>query len=285
VNRREFLIKLTVLGVLVAIPNYAISRAWYKWRRKINILHTNDFHSYIEPFNLNDSRYAGKGGIARIKTLIDAKRDENTLLLDCGDIMQGTPYFNIFGGAVEIEWMNKAKYNAATIGNHDFDNGMESLAKWIKEADFPFLNCNYETKGTELEGLLKPYIIKQVNKRRIGIIGVGIDPEGLVPAANCKGVVYLDPVHRANERAKELKKTNKVDMVILLSHLGFQYRSSKIDDCKLAAQSKHIDLILGGHTHTFMDEPHVVKNLKGKKVIIHQVGWAGLKLGHLEFRI
>ena len=284
-NRRSFIRKSAIVSMALFIPKFILSKPWYKLKRKIKILHTNDFHSRIESFDLNHAKYPGMGGISRIKTLIDRERNDETLLLDSGDIMQGTPYFNQFGGSMEIEWMNRAKFDASTLGNHDFDNGLESLASWIKQANFDFVNCNYETKNTPLEGLLKPYVIKQINQRKVGIIGVGINPEGLIPKKKCEGIGYLDPVSKANDWAEHLKTQEKVDMVILLSHLGFSYKSAKIDDCKLAVRSKHIDLILGGHTHTFMDKPFSTKNVNNKPVVIHQVGWAGLRLGNLDFKI
>ena len=284
-NRREFIYKAALMSMVAFFPKFILAKPWYRFRRKIKILHTNDFHSRIEPFDSNHTKYANKGGISRIKTLIDKFRNKHTLLLDSGDIMQGTPYFNQFGGSMEIDWMNKAGYDVSTLGNHDFDNGLQSLAAWIKQANFDFVNCNYQTKNTPIDGLLKPYVIKTVNRRKVGIIGVGIDPKGLIPEKKCKGVIYQDPVETANHWAKYLKKEKKVDMVILLSHLGFSYPSNKVDDCKLAGKSANIDLILGGHTHTFMNQPKVVKNLKNKNVIIHQVGWAGLRLGNLDFKI
>jgi 5'-nucleotidase len=274
-----------MVGML--IPKFVLARPWWKRLRPIHILHTNDFHSHIEPFAANDAKYPNQGGISRIKSQIDNIRlkEKHTILLDCGDIMQGTPYFNIFGGAMEIEWMNRAGYKAGTIGNHDFDNGLDSLAQWVNQANFPFVNSNYKTKGTVLEGLLKPYTILTINDRKIGITGVGINPEGLVPEANCRGIIYTDPINAANGIAKQLVKDHKCDMVILLSHLGFSYNNDQVDDKHLAKNSEYIDLILGGHTHTFMDKPFETTNKIGKRVIIHQVGWAGLKLGHLQFEI
>ncbi len=287
IHRRHFLRTLLFAAASLAIPQYVLSGNWFKRRRRITIFHTNDFHSHIEPFASTDPKYPNQGGISRIYSLLQEQRNAHPhyLLLDCGDIMQGTPYFNIFGGKLEIEWMNKAGYHAATLGNHDFDNGMQALAQWITQAQFPFINCNYLTTGTPLQGLLKPYIIKHVNKRKIGITGVGIDPTNLVPEANVKGLQYLHPVEQVNKIAHHLHHTEQCDMIILLSHLGLQYDSNKISDITLAPQTQYIDLILGGHTHSFMPQPLQLRNAQHKPVIIHQVGWAGLKLGQLQFKI
>jgi 5'-nucleotidase len=253
-------------------------------RKQLTVLHTNDFHSRLEPFPLNHPKYAGQGGIARLKTLIDRNRENGeTLLLDCGDIFQGTPYFNRFGGVPELEWMNEAGYDAATLGNHDFDMGVQHLATMIaKHSLFRFVNCNYDFSGTALDGHIHRDTIIEKAGLRIGITGVGINPEGLIPSHLCEGIVYRDPVSAVQERTDTLKQSYNCDIVILLSHLGYAYDSPQIDDRKLAAATHGIDLILGGHTHTFLEEPVTLLNKKGKTVTVNQAGWAGLRLGKIS---
>lgn len=254
---------------------------------KFVILHTNDFHSHIDPFPDNHPQWPGMGGSARMETLIRNTRPtgEQFLLVDAGDIFQGTPYFNIFGGIPEILWMNRAGYHAVTLGNHDFDNGVEKLAEVLKHAEFDVVNCNYNVAGTALEGRIKQFEIYQRGKFKIGVTGVGISPFNLIPERLFRGVQYLDPSHCVNDVAEILKKKHRCDMVIVLSHLGYSYDSDKIDDLRLASKSEHIDCIVGGHTHTFLEKPVQVKNRRGKNVVISQAGWAGLRLGQLDFTL
>lgn len=255
------------------------------YKRGIRILHTNDFHSHVDPFPANHPLHANMGGIENLRSLILDNRplDESFLLLDCGDIFQGTPYFNLFGGVPEMIWMNHAGYHATTLGNHDFDNGVEKLAELLKHANFPAVNCNYDFHETALNNMVKPYQIFKRSGIKIGITGVGIDLDGLVQAPLRKGVVYRDPVEWVQKTVDHLRKKEHCEMIIVLSHLGYQYPGNKIDDQKLAKATNGIDLILGGHTHTFLDEPVKFKNISGKEVIINQAGWAGLRLGKIDF--
>lgn len=250
----------------------------------LTILHTNDVHSRIEPFT--SGRNAGYGGAARRATLIKKIRSEqdNVLLLDAGDIFQGTPYFNFFGGELEFKLMETMKYDAATIGNHDFDVGVEGLHKQLPNISFPLINANYDFSDTIMNGHTKPYKVFQKGDVKIGIVGVGIELEGLVPKTLYKNTIYLDPIERANHYASILKNDEKCDYVICLSHIGYKFRNDpkRVNDTVLAASSKDIDLILGGHTHTFMREPDLVKNLNDEPVMIHQVGWAGIVLGRID---
>lgn len=252
---------------------------------ELTILHTNDWHSRIDPFPENDPKYPGKGGAARRATLIEGIRKEskNVLLLDAGDVFQGTPYFNYYGGEPEFKLMSKMGYDACTLGNHDFDNGIEGLVEKLPFAEFPFVNCNYSFKDTLLEKHIEKFIIKKIAGLKIGIIGVGIDLNGLVPEKNYKGIHYHNPIQSANYQARQLKDNHDCDMVICLSHLGLEYSTYKVSDRILAADSEHIDLIIGGHTHTFLDRPIIVSNSIGKPVIINQVGWAGLRIGRIDY--
>lgn len=267
-------------SVVGTLPAFATAKGDFR----LTILHTNDVHSRIEPFPLDGSRYAGMGGVARRSALIQKIRSEekSVLLVDSGDMFQGTPYFNMFGGKLELELMSKLGYEAGTFGNHEFDNGIAGLVKYLDKATFPFLTANYDFRGTLLEGKTKDYTIINKNGIRIGLTGVGIDIEGLVDPKSYEGMKYLDPIPVVNRIAKMLKEDKKCDLVICLSHLGYKYDDDKISDLKLAAQIRHVDIILGGHTHTFLDEPARVKDLDGHEVVIHQVGFAGIRLGRLD---
>ncbi len=250
----------------------------------LTILHTNDVHSRIEAFPQDGSRYAGLGGAAKRAALIDKLRKENehVLLLDAGDMFQGTPYFNFFGGELEFKLMSQMKYDAATIGNHDFDAGIDSLGKQSELASFELINCNYDFSNTVMNGRVKPYKVYQKGDIKVGVLGVGIELDSLVPKSLYKETQYADPIKQANKYAKILKKELGCHYVICLSHLGYKYREDKMSDHDLAAQSRDIDLILGGHTHTFLDKPTVIGNQLGKQVHINQVGWAGILLGQMQ---
>jgi 5'-nucleotidase len=280
-NRREFIKDSLLTGAgFLLLPGLVQARHRNK-KTRITILHTNDFHSHIDPFPDSHPVYPGMGGSANLKSLINqhSKEDSNYLLLDCGDIFQGTPYFNLFGGVPELEWMSHAGYHATTLGNHDFDNGIEKLAEVLKHANFPVLNCNYTFTGTVLEGKIQTHKVFEVAGKRIGVTGVGINPEGLILPNLIGGVVYNDPVAAVQKTVDNLRKKEKCHMVIVLSHLGYSYDSEKIDDRKLAAATNGIDVILGGHTHTFLEAPVQLRNKKGEPVVINQAGWAGLRLG------
>jgi 5'-nucleotidase len=281
IHRRNF-IRMGGLGALGIWSTPWISQS--KKEFTLSILHTNDWHSRIDPFPNSDPKFPGQGGASKRAYLIKnirATADE-VLLLDAGDIIQGTPYFNYYGGEPEIKLMNAMKYDAATLGNHDFDNGLEALAKLIKLADFPFVNCNYNLEGTPLQHLIKKSIVLKKRGTRIGITGVGINLRGYVPDSHHAGIQYLDPIENANMEALRLKTEEKCTVIICLSHLGYSYTDQKVSDIRLAEQSENIDIIIGGHTHTFLERPEKVRNRKGKNVVINQVGWAGLRLGQIE---
>ena len=251
---------------------------------RLTILHTNDVHSRIDPFPNDGSRNAGLGGAAKRAALIKKIRSEvdHTLLLDAGDIFQGTPYFNYFGGELEFKLMSSMGYDASTIGNHDFDAGIDGLEKQLPNANFPFLISNYDFNNTVLKDKTQHYKIFQKRNIKIGVFGVGIELKGLVPKTLYKDTVYSDPIKSAQQHASMLKHDLKCDYVICLSHLGYKYRSSKVSDRVLALNTTDIDLIIGGHTHTFLKEPDVIINNDGKQVLVNQVGWAGIMLGQIE---
>jgi 5'-nucleotidase len=286
-NRRHFIKgSAFTTGALLLGPSISQAMDWVN-PLKLTILHTNDTHSRLEPFPMDGGRNQGLGGIAGRSQLIRQIRaeEEHVLLLDAGDIFQGTPYFNIYKGEPEIKAMTAMGYDACTIGNHDFDAGMENLATQLsKHANFPMLVSNYDFSGTAMEERTIPYKLFKKGRIKIGVFGVGIEGKGLIPDNLFGGTKYLDPIQKSNETADLLKRRENCDMVICLSHLGFQYKESgKISDELLATNTENIDLIIGGHTHTFFEKPLVYKNKKGDDVIVNQVGWAGIILGRLDF--
>ena len=286
-NRRNFIRQgsLAAASFLVAHP-VLYARDTTTRSRKLTILHTNDVHSRLDPFPAEAGANAGKGGVAAraIRIAEVRAKEEQVLLLDSGDIFQGTPYFNMFKGEPEIKAMQMMGYEAATMGNHDFDAGLENFADQLsRHAKFPLVICNYEFTGTAMESLHKPYVIFQKGDLRIGVTGLGIALDGLVADTLTGGTKYLDPVTNLNRVADELKRRKKCDMVICLSHLGDVYQDNRISDEKLAKQSEHVDLILGGHTHRFFEKPRVYANVSGKTVIVNQAGWAGIVVGRLDF--
>jgi 5'-nucleotidase len=205
------------------------------------------------------------------------------MVLDAGDIFQGTPYFNVYKGEPELRSMSAMGYDAATVGNHDFDGGIENLANQLaSHAAFPMIICNYDFSGTPMESLAVPYQVFKKGRLKIGVTGVGIELKGLVPENLSGNTRYLDPVQKANEAAEELRRKN-CDLIVCLSHLGYKYNENKISDLTFGKDTENIDLIIGGHTHTFMDQPDVIRNRKSEDVIINQVGWAGINLGRLDF--
>lgn len=286
-RRRNFIKKAAYAGAFVGTGSLGLMSFAPndKKLKHITILHTNDVHSHIQPFGADHAQFPDMGGAARRYTLIKKIRAENsnTLLLDAGDIFQGTPYFNFYGGELEFKLMSMMGYDAATIGNHDFDNGIDGLLAQLPHADFPFVSANYNFNNTILQGHIKPYQTFLNDGIKIGVFGLGIELEGLVGKKLYKETVYLDPVEVATDVVKKLKIEERCDLVICLSHLGYQYNSEKISDTKLAQLTRDIDLIIGGHTHTFLPEPTVVLNSVGKEVLINQVGWAGVNLGRIDF--
>jgi len=285
-KRRDFIEKTVastaMLGLGLSLSSFTSANV-----KKITILHTNDVHSHIDPFPADHPRNPNKGGVARRASLIETirKEDPNVLLLDAGDIFQGTPYFNYYGGELEFKLMSMMQYDASTIGNHDFDNGVEGLYAQTPHAKFDFLSANYDFKNTMMDGLVKPYKIFNKNGIKVGVFGIGIELDGLVDKKMYKETVYSGPVEASQEMIRILKKEQKCDLIICLSHLGYSYKNepNKICDLQLAALTQDIDLIIGGHTHTFLDKPTVTKNLIGEEVLVNQVGCYGINLGRIDF--
>jgi len=285
-KRRDFIEKTAATTALLGL-GLSLSSFKTDTIEHLTILHTNDVHSYIDPFPADHPRNPNMGGVARRAALIEKIRNENpnVLLLDAGDIFQGTPYFNYYGGELEFKLMSMMKYDASTIGNHDFDNGLEGIVAQMPHASFEFISSNYDFKNTVMDGYVKPYRIFNKNGIKVGVFGLGIELAGLVDKKNYKETVYNNPIETAQEMVQILKQENKCDLVICLSHLGYNYSTEpdKICDLKLAKLTKDIDLIIGGHTHTFLDKPTIAKNLEEKEVLVNQVGCYGINLGRIDF--
>lgn len=290
-NRRQFLKLLGTAAVVGSVtPDLLAQPIRSSPSTSLTILHTNDVHSRLDPFPMDGGRNAGKGGVARRATLIHNIRSEqvngrsrNVLLFDAGDIFQGTPYFNVYKGEPEILAMNRLGYDAGTIGNHDFDGGIDNMVTQFSKATFPMLVANYDFKNTVMDGHTTPYKLFEKDGVRIGVFGLGIEPKGLIPRDAYKETKYLDPIDVGNETAAKLRTDKKCDYVVCLSHLGYKYDNEPtVSDRILATKTQNIDLIIGGHTHTFLDAPVTVDNLNGQPVWINQVGFAGINLGRID---
>ena len=291
-NRRRFLRSSVAVGATLLASPIRLS-PFPLWDQvsetTITILHTNDTHSQIDPIAPSDPLYPGKGGVARRATLVKRIRKENpnTLLIDAGDVFQGTPYFNFYRGEVEYKAMSAIGYDVGTLGNHEFDNGVERLAAALKFARFDIVSANYDLKGTVLETIVKPYVVRELSGVRVGLFGMGISPVGLITPANFRGVMYRDPVMAARETVATLRGRERCVMVVGMSHLGYytQPHEGQVGDSQVASQVDGIDFIASGHTHTFMKEPVSVKQPCGKETLIFQVGRSGINVGRVDFRV
>lgn len=283
-NRRRFITTSAAAGAtLLALPRRLDLIASPFADTTITILHTNDTHSQIDPLPPND-RNAGRGGVARRATLVRKIREENpnTLLVDAGDVLQGTPYFNFYRGEVEYKAMSAIGYDVGTLGNHEFDNGVEALAAALKFANFDLVSANYDVKGTVLEGRIKPYVVKTVGGLKVGLFGLGISPVALITPANFKGITYNDPVVSAREVVKTLREKEHCALVVAMSHLGY-FESTERGDRQIASQVDGIDFIASGHTHTFMEKPVIQRQPCGADTLIFQVGKSGINVGRIDF--
>lgn len=286
-KRRNFIQNTALSSAFLGLGGLSLSSFKSADTTHLTVLHTNDVHSYIDPFPPTHPKSPNMGGVARRAALIESIRKENSnvLLLDAGDIFQGTPYFNYYGGELEFKLMSMMKYDLATIGNHDFDNGIEGLYKQLPNAEFEFVSANYDFKNTIMDGHVKPYRIFHKAGIKVGVFGLGIKLDGLVDKKSYKETIYNSPLEVAQDMSRILKHEHKCDLVICLSHIGYKYKGEpdKICDFKLAGLTKNIDLIIGGHTHTFLDKPTVLKNIDGQDVLVNQVGCYGINLGRIDF--
>ncbi len=289
-KRRDFIQKTVTGSALITLGSLPLSSFGntldFTKTKKITILHTNDTHSHIDAFESDHPKYPNMGGVSRRASVINKIRQEedNVLLLDAGDIFQGTPYFNYYGGELEFKLMSMLKYDVSTMGNHDFDNGIEGFYKQLPHANFDFVSANYDFKNTILNGIVKPYKILDKDGIKIGIFGLGVQLNGLVDKKLYKETVYNDPIEVSKDIVSQLKKEG-CELIICLSHLGYLYKNEpdKVCDITLAKKTKNIDLIIGGHTHTFLDKPTIETNLEGKSVLVNQVGCYGINLGRIDF--
>lgn len=273
---------LTILTIVLTATITAVAKG-----KQLLILHTNDTHSCVIPLNSNlaDTMLAGRGGFLRRAAMIDQmrKEDKELLLLDSGDFSQGSPYYTMFKGDVETELMNIMGYDAATIGNHEFDFGLDNMARLFKKVNFPIVCANYDFTGTVVEGLVKPYVVIKRKGVKIGIFGLSPKLEGLVMASTCAGVKYLDPIKTANDIADKLKNEEKCDVVICLSHLGWD--EAGLNDMEMMAKTRNIDLVLGGHSHSYFQKLNYVRNLDGKEIPNDQNGKHGIFVGKITLTL
>jgi 5'-nucleotidase len=287
-NRRSFIRNSAIAGTTLAAMGTG-SALWLKNNGgiKLTILHTNDVHSRIDPFPSTDAKFPNMGGFARRAAMIKQirQKEENVLLFDSGDIFQGTPYFNYYGGELEFKLMSEMGYDAATLGNHDFDNGIDGLVRQLPHANFPFINANYDVSNSELAPHIRPFKLFDIDGIRIGVFGLGIELNGLVHPRLYPNVQYQDPIQKANEIADHLKHDMECDLIICLSHLGYEYSTDKVSDKVIASRCRNIDFILGGHTHTFLDSPDIIYDVESKPVMVCQTGWAGVRLGRIDLYI
>lgn len=280
-DRRSF---LATLGAASLVP-LALRGQGAQADGRVTLLHTNDTHSRIEPFPAGNGALSGKGGIARRSAMVKQLRRVlgPCLLLDAGDVFQGTPYFNQYKGLLDYELMSLAGYDAGTLGNHDFDNGVEGLLAAMSKARFPFVNCNLDMKGApKLAARVQPWLVKELPGLKVGITGVIVGFTGLVAPKNHAGVTWRDPAESLRPVVKRLREQEKVDLMVVLSHLGHDMKGHAPDDLSLPGQVPGIDVIIGGHSHTFLEAPVKVKQAEGE-TIINQVGFGGVNLGRLDF--
>lgn len=275
--------KIIAIALLIIISTFQLAA---EKKIKLVILHTNDTHSQVEPTENSNLKTADMGGYARRMGVIEKIRSEekNVLLFDAGDFSQGTPYFNFFNGRVEIDALNRMQYDAGTLGNHEFDNGIDTLAVILKNARFPLISSNYEVDNTPIKNQIQPYLILKKFGLKIGIMALNVDPKSLIIESNYRGLVYRDPIEKAQELSAFLKNKKKCDLVICLSHLGSDSTSVDVNDFTVAHQTKHIDIILGGHSHSLLENVKT-NNANGKKVIISQMGKSGLYLGRIDLEL
>lgn len=268
------------LAILVV---FVVFTAGAQKTHKLVILHTNDTHSQIEPTDATASRNPDKGGYARRAGVINQIRTQESavLLVDAGDFSQGTPYFNFFGGRLEVKGYNLMNYDATTLGNHEFDNGLDSLFMLMQLKKFPVVVSNYDVSASKIKGFVQPWLVLKKGKLKVGILGLGVEPAGLIMEKNYQGIVYNDPVKTAREVSDFLRKEKKCDVIICLSHLGSDSTELKVNDFTIARNTTNIDVIIGGHSHSLLENVTTL-NAAGRKIMIAQMGRSGLYLGRID---
>lgn len=281
-SRRKFLTLAGISGA-ATLSGFSAMAAMKGNLKRLTILHSNDTHSRLDPFPPNDPNFPNMGGYARRAAVVKQFRqdDPELLLLDAGDYFQGTPYFNLFGGEAELKLMSQLGYDAATVGNHEFDNGLVGFNNVMMHAAFPFVISNYDFSNTVLEGKTQPYLVLKRNGIKVGIYGLGIELGGLVAPSLYNGLKYLDPVEIARATEETLKNKHRCQVIICLSHLGFSYNHDKVSDVVVARETSWTDIIIGGHTHTLLDPAVKEKNLRNQDVTIGQTGSSGVRLGKM----
>ncbi len=293
-KRRDFLAALGATAAAASLPLKA-APAEVPASGRITLLHTNDTHSHIEPFGPGNGALSGRGGMARRATLVKRLRSElgASLLLDAGDVFQGTPFFNEYKGRLDYRLMRMVGYDAGTLGNHDFDNGVDMLVQAMESMErmdhpnppFPFVNCNFDFTGApELGKRVRPYLVRDFPGIRVGITGVGVAFAGLVAPKNHEGIGWRNPFESLKPVVKHLREVEKADLVVVLSHLGYQMLDSDFDDLRLPTHVPGVDAVIGGHSHTFLDTPTRVPQALGE-TLVFQVGFGGVNLGRMDFAV
>ena len=284
-NKRN-LLPLQGLKVLIFLLAFSTISVLAGEKVKLVILHTNDTHSQVEPTEKSTLKTADMGGYARRMGVIQKIRSEekNVLLLDAGDFSQGTPYFNFYNGRIEIDALNRMKYDAGTLGNHEFDNSIDTLSVILAKAKFPFISSNYDVGKTPIEKFIRPYLILKKAGLKIGIMALNVEPKSLIIESNYRGLIYNNPVEKAKEMSAFLKKNKKCNFVICLSHLGSDSTSVDVNDFDIAHETQYIDVIIGGHSHSMLENIKT-NNIVGEKVVIAQMGKSGLYLGRIDLEL
>ncbi len=274
------------LNTIIFLLIFSSVTLWAGQKIKLVILHTNDTHSQVEPTEKSTLKNSDMGGYARRMGEINLirKQNKNVILVDAGDFSQGTPYFNFYNGRIEVDGMNRMKYDAVTLGNHEFDNGIDTLSTILKNARFPVVSSNYDLSKTPLSKLVKPYIILHKDGLKIGIMALDVNPKSLIIESNYKGLTYKDPVEVANDISALLKRREKCDVIICLSHLGGDSAKTDVNDYEIAHKTRYIDVIIGGHSHSMITDT-TQKNAAGKPIVIAQMGKSGLYLGKVELEL
>ena len=285
ISRREFLRRSSLLtaGSVLPLGVASASTGWTA-NEDITILYTNDTHSRLDPFPENSKEFPGLGGIARRASLVKKIRStqKNVLLLDAGDVFHGTKWFEVYGGGVDFKLMTEMNYDAMAIGNHEFDRGPDGFADAAGQAGFPFLAANYIVRNTPMAPFVQRQIVKEFDGFKIGIFGLGIEFDGVIDRSLTGSVRAADPIRNADQITRYLKDSLRCDFIICLSHLGYHYSDSRVDDYDIAKAVDDIDLIIGGHTHTFLETPTVIQKESGKSVHITQMGYGGVRLGRID---